>query len=725
MRLRCRRLERTLDGDSGPIKIRRDAAGVPHIHGATTNDALRGLGFCHGFDRGLQMALGRIIGSGRAAATLEASDALVALDTLFARLDLARGAKIQIERMAPHNRERLEAYCDGVNRAFALRVPWELRLARHRPDPWRPTDAILLTRLMGYLGLAQTQGDMERALVELLQAGAPPALLEELLPGQLAMLDVELLRDVRLGTRVLAPIPAQLGLPSLGGSNAWAVAPRLTAGGAALLAGDPHLVVNQIPATWCEAVIHHGGRWCAGATIPGLPAVLVGRNRDVAWSLTYGGADATDSWVEDCRAGCCLRVVDGERRWVPFSAREEILGRRGTQPLTLSIYENEHGVLDGDPYVAGRYLCTRWAAAHGTGAASLDAMLELPFAADCEAAMTQLRTVELSFNWIVADARGSIAHQMSGRLPRRALSTTGLVPLAGWDARHDWAGFLEPHELPCRRDPAEGFVASANDDVDHLAAAPIITLPVAPYRLHRIEELLRSRDGWTAAGFEAMQMDRLSPQAARYLEVLRPLLAGDTRFDPIAGWDYVYDDDSRAAAWFEAFYTAFVERALTRACGELGAFIVHETTIAAASFGLIDDVLLRPTSAWHGAGGRDAALLQAAEDAFAAPPQTLAQRQPLVLEHLLLAGRVPRWAGFDRPTRGLRGGRAAIHQGQKLRTGGRDVLVGPSYRMVTDLGRPALRTALPGGPSDRRFSRWYASGIEDWWRGRSKTLEAR
>jgi penicillin amidase len=699
---------------------------VPHILGATTTEALRGLGFCHGFDRGLQMALGRIIGMGRAAATLEASDALVALDTLFLRLDLARGASIQIERLAPRNRERLQAYCDGVNQAFAERVPWELRLARHRPPPWQPTDAVLLMRLMGYLGLAQSQGDIERAIVELLHGGTPVELIEELLPGGLAMLDLELLRDVRLETRVLAPLPAQLGLPSLGGSNAWAVAPRLTAGGAALLAGDPHLAINQIPATWCEAVIHHGGRWCAGATIPGLPAVLVGRNRDVAWSLTYGGADATDSWIEECRAGCCLREVDGEQRWVPFSAREATLERRGGEPLTLSIYENEHGLLDGDPYVTGRYLCTRWAAAHGTGATSLDAVFELLFADDCDGAITQLRTIELSFNWIVADAGGAIAHQMSGRLPRRAEGTTGLVPLPGWDARHDWDGFLAPHELPCRRDPAEGFVASANDDINHLAATPIITLPIAPYRLQRIEALLRARADWSVADFEAMQMDRLSLQAVRYLDVLRPLLAGDERFDPIGRWDCVYDDDSREAGWFEAFYAAFLERALTSACNaETAAFILHETTITAAIFGMFDDALLRRESAWHGAGGRDAALLRAAQAAFAAPPQTLAQRQPLVLEHLLLAGRVPRWMGFDRPTPGLRGGRATIHQGQKMRTGGRDVLGGPSYRMVTDLGRALLRTALPGGPSDRRSSRWYASDVEDWWRGHSKSLQPR
>ena len=718
-----RGLERTLAAADGPIEIRRDASGVPHVRAASTAGAIVGLGWCHGYDRQLQMVLGRVIGQGRAAATLEASDELVTLDTLFRRLDLRRGAAAEVARMTPHSRALLDAYCDGVNRAFRHRTPWELLLMRHRPAPWQPADAVLLTRLMAYLGLAQTQGDTERVLVELVQAGASPALLAELLPGQLELLDVELLRDVRLGTRVLPLAAGGLGLPALAGSNAWAVAPRLSASDVPLLASDPHLIINQLPATWSEIVLQHGERWCAGATIPGLPAVLIGRNADVAWGLTYGGADAIDSWVEDCRDGSCLRVAGGERSWQPFTTRTELVERRGSEPLTLAFFENEHGVLDGDARVAGRYLCTRWSVAHDTGAASLEAMFALLDAGDCAAAVAQVRRVEGSFNWILADRGGSIAYQMSGRLPRRAAGTTGLVALPGWDPRHDWQGFVAHDALPHREDPDEGFVASANENVNHLAPAPVINLPVAPYRAQRITALLGAREDWTAADFEAMQLDRLSLQAARYLDVLRPLLAGDERFAAIAAWNCVYDDDSREAAWFESFRAALVESALTAVCGDAATFILRETTIAAASFGLLDDVLLRADSGWHGDGGRDGALLRAAEVAFAAKPTTLAERQPLVLRHVLLGGRLPAWAGFDRRTPGLRGGRATIHQGQLLRSGGRDVAIGPSYRMVTELAGTRLRTALPGGPSDRRTSRWYASGVDGWWSGRSKTLD--
>lgn len=711
----------SIAGADGPIEIRRDDAGVPHVRGASAADALRGLGYCHGVDRPVQIVLARLIGRGRAAEALGASEELVAFDKLFRRLDLGREAEAQVALLPPRCREQLEAYCSGVSDAFSRRRPWELALLRHRPDPWRPADCVTMSRLMGYLGLAQTQGDMERILVELVQGGIDEALLAELLPGRLELLDVDLLREVQLGSRVLSPAARQLGLPSLSASNAWAVAPERTRSGSALLASDPHLDVNRLPAVWYEALLDHGERWCAGATMPGLPAVLVGRSADLAWGLTYGGADAIDSWVEECRGGRFMREVDGERRWLAFRRRDELVRRRGSSPLSLPVFENEHGVLDGDPRVEGRYLCTRWAAAHGTGAPSLAAMLELPEIRDVEAAAGLLRNVEFSFNWVLADREGSIAHQMSGRIPRRRRGN-GLIPLSGWDPAHDWDGYVSPEDLPRRTHPREGLVASANEDVNELATVPVITLPLAPYRVQRIVELLRARSDWTAADFERMQMDLVSPQARRFLEVLRPLLAGDGRFDSIAAWDCAYDDDSRAAAWFETFYTALVEHALTAACGDAGRFILRETAMVAMHFGLLDDVLLSADGGWHGADGRDAAFLRAAEHAFAAPPATLAEQQPLVMGHLLLHGRVPSWAGFDRRPGALRGGRATIHQAQRLRTGGRDVCIGPSYRMVTDLAEPALRSALPGGPSERRFSRWYDSGVAEWWSGRFKTL---
>ena len=717
--LRCRDTRSTISGGDGSIVIERDAAGVPHVRASSYADTLHGLGYCHGRDRQMQIVLTRLIGQGRVAEATGKQE-LVEVDTLFRRLDFGRGAQEQVELLAPERRRQLEAYCSGVSSALERGRPWELALIRHRPEPWRPVDAILLARLIGYVGLAQMQGDTERMIIELLQAGIDEALLRELLPVGMEGLDAELVRGVRLGTPVL-PAAAAPGAPSLAASNAWAIAPQRTRDGSALLAGDPHLEINRLPAVWYEAVLDHGERWCAGATMPGLPAMMIGRSDDVAWSITYGCGDAIDSWVQECRDGCFARDVDGERRWIAFDRREEVILRRGAEPVTVTVFENEHGVLDGDPHEEGHHLSTRWASGDGTGGASLAAILELPEACNAEAAAGLLREVEFSFNWVLADRAGAVAHQMSGRIPRRRRDS-GLVALAGWDPDNDWLGFVAPEDLPRQVSPAGGFVASANEDVNHFGNVPVITLPTAGYRAARIAELLGARADWTVADVERMQMDLLSLQARRYVDVLRPLLAGDARFEPIAAWDCVYDGDSAEAAWFERFYVALVEQAFVAACGEAGLFIVAETGMIAGCFGLLDEVLLRPDSAWHGAEGRDARLLRAAEHAFTAPASTLAELQPLLLGHLVMSGTLPPWLGFDRRPGAMRGGRATIHQGQQLRIGGRDISVGPSYRMVTDLASSALRTVLPGGPSDRRFSRWYASGVADWLTGRSKTL---
>ncbi len=83
---------------------------------------------------------------------------------------------------------------------------------------------------------------------------------------------------------------------------------------------------------------------------------------------------------------------------------------------------------------------------------------------------------------------------------------------------------------------------------------------------------------------------------------------------------------------------------------------------------------------------------------------------------------LPDWMGFNHGPVTLRGGRATIHQGQIFRVAGRETNWSPSYRFITDLAQPTTRTTLAGGPSDRRFSRSYASDVADWVAGRFKTL---
>jgi penicillin amidase len=714
----------TLRGEA-PIEIARDSNGVPHVRAQTEADAYRGLGSCHATDRALQVLLIRVIGRGRASELLAGSDEMLRSDLVFRRLNLGGDAEAEVERLSPPDRVLVQAYCDGINEVLSRRIPGELRLlTRVRFEPWTIADTILVSRLAGYVSLAQSQGELERLLAELVQAGLPLRHLEALFPGALRDLDLDLLRSVRLGDRLVPEtIRWATAVPHAVGSNNWVISGSRTASGAALLANDPHLEVNRLPAVWYEAAVDLGDRWWAGATMPGLPSMLIGRSDRLALGATYAFMDAIDSWVEECRDGRFRRVLDGEERWLPFDRRQETILRRGGDPVEVRFHENDHGVLDGDPEVPGRYLTTRWSSGSGTGAASLAASFAILRAGTVEEAMSVVGRIETAFNWVIAGPGGRIGYQMSGRMPVRREGANGLVPLPGWDPRNDWAGTVPAEDLPRALDPPEEFIATANEDRNHLGRAAPINAPMAGYRAERIAAILAERSNWTVADSQALQMDTYSTQAERLLEVLSPLLADGPAAETLRSWDRRYEPESVGASLFEELYGELVDGVFGAVLGaEAFRHLRSETGILADFYLNLDRVLLDPDSPWFEQEGRDAVLARAAERALAKPAAPWGERQRFVMRHLLLGGRLPRALGFDRGPLSLRGGRGSVHQGQIYRAAGRETSFAPSYRLITDLAERAVHTALAGGPSDRRRSRWYASGVADWLAGRLKTI---
>jgi penicillin amidase len=707
------------------IPIKRDAHGIPHVYAQTEADLYRGIGYCHGVDRGMQLLLTRIVAEGRASELLQANDETLRMDAFFRRQNLRAGATDEIAKLDERGRLLALAYCEGVTRALNERPPWELKLAGYRPAPWTVEDLVLLTRATGFLGLAQSQGDMERLLVEMAHAGVSRAHLEELFPGQLGLLDLALVGRVTLGDRL---VPEELRwtnvLPRAVASNNWAIAPRKTAKGQAIFANDPHLEVNRLPNVWYEIVVELAERYWLGATIPGIPCLLIGRNNDVAWGATYTFLDGIDSWIEDCRDGRHRRVKKGRDRWVPFSVRSEVIRRKRKPDVTLTFYENEHGVLDGDPHTPGLYLATRWASGSETGAASLASSFDMLRATDATSAMALLGKVETAFNWVVADRHGNIGYQMSGRMPVRREGWSGLVPVPGWESANDWQGIVPPEDLPRSLNPESGYITTANQDLNHLGKVAPINLPMGPYRAERIDALLAARDDWTAADAEVMQMDVTSLHAERFMAVLRPLLpATPAAADILRTWDCRYDFPSVGATLFERFYRGLVREVFGAICGaDVIRHVMGETAILADFYYNLDRVLLAEESIWFGGEPRDAIYARVLARSLDGPLTTWGSEQRVLMKHLLFGGRFPAWLGFDHGPVPLRGNRATIHQGQVYRSGGRVTSFAPSYRMVTDLGAPTIRTCIAGGPSDRRFSPWYTSGMLDWITGRFKTL---
>lgn len=714
------------------LSIARDAHGVPHIDAARFDAAMWGIGYCHATDRTTQILMMRTLGQGRVCELLSDSDESLQIDKFFRRANWHNNIEQQVGMLDDETRRVSQTYCDGVNAGLAARKMYALKLLGLRPEPWTIADSILIMRMTGYLTLVQSQAEVERFFIEMVQAGVDNERLAELFPIDPDSFDRDLIMSVSLGERIVpTDVLWKIALPRTMASNNWVVAGRKTRSGKPIMANDPHLEVNRLPNVWYEQCVKWGkdssrdSGYMIGMGMPGLPGVPVGRNDKVAWGATYTFMDAVDSWVEDCQDGMYRRGSE----WQPFAERKETIRRKSNDDLELVFYENQHGVLDGDPTIPGRYLTTRWSAAEA-GAATLIASLKMPCVSSSEQAMQHLGAIESAWNWVIADSDDNIAFQMSGLLPRRTASWNGFAPAPGWDPKFDWQGYVGLQDLPRCLNPDDACFVTANQDLNRFGNAKPINMPMGDYRARRIEGLLHDRDDHDVESTRQIQLDVFSDQARLYLDILLPLIA-ETFCDSIGRtalqkWDLQYDLESRGAVLFECFYSAlrqqvfgasgFGEQVLEHLSEQTGIFIDFYQNF--------DRVLLNPQSTWYDDNDRDQAFVAAfkvAQEKYTGARWKDVNTLPFVNQ--LFQGKLPKIFGLDTLPIPLAGGRATPRQGQIYTSNGRQTSFAPSVRMVADMSESCLHTSMAGGPSDNRFSRWYKSGIAGWQKGIYKVLE--
>ena len=303
--------------------------------------------------------------------------------------------------------------------------------------------------------------------------------------------------------------------------------------------------------------------------------------------------------------------------------------------------------------------------------------------------------------------------------------------MPGWDPSYDWRGFHPPEALPRVLDPQQGFFVTANQDLNAFGKAMASTAPMGDYRARRIAQRLADEGPHDLDSFRAIHMDTWSLQAEELLAVFLPMLPDSPGKVQLSAWDRRYEPESTEPVLFEAFYWALVEDVLGG--GGMGSAVAQhlraETGIFIDFYQFVDRILLDEDSPWL--DGRDQAEVVCAAFARAeesvgqgrssrGPAATWGQHNEVTMTHMFFNGKLPAFLGFDAGPIALRGGRATPHQGQVYSSGGRTTSFAPSVRVVVDFAEPGMRTAGAGGPSDRRFSRWYTSGLAGWLAGEYK-----
>ena len=473
-------------GDS--VVVLWDSLAVPHIIARSDSDLFFALGYLHARDRLWQMELERHAAEGRLSELF--GSRFVGTDRSLRTLEMTRIARVAAAKNWPGIVPTGNAYARGVNAWIARgRLPPELVLLRHRPEPWSPVNSY-------EVGLLQAW-DLHSDGRELAQAQAVRRL------GAAKAADLVPVYPDSAPT--ILPQERE-GHPHA--SNSWVLGPGRTRSHKPILANDPHLTLRA-PSVWYLVGAHAPGYTAVGVTVPGAPVVVLGHTAAIAWGFTNGMVDDVDYVIEQLDADSThSRTPTG---WAPLEVVTETLSVRGARPVIYTRRRTIHGPLVDAAWMpdSGRALAMRWVAQDPVDV--LGALLAMARATDRASFARAIETFRSpEQNVIYGDTAGNIAYWLAANVPIRRGGRDGTLPVPGWKEAASWTRYLSSAELPHFTNPADGFIVTANNKI----VGPRFPFYIGndwelPYRAQRIREMVSRDSAATAASVAREQLDRV------------------------------------------------------------------------------------------------------------------------------------------------------------------------------------------------------------------------
>jgi len=762
------RADARIPGLTDSVDIRYDARSVPHIFAKNELDAVRALGYVVARDRLFQLELQSRAGEGTL--TELVGDVALPADQETRRLGMPRAAEARMKTIDTTGAlyRILAAYAEGINAyrtsLATAQLPMEYKLLQKTPREWLPIHSSHLLNRMGYtlahspieLDLLQARalvGDSaaralwdssspvqepiqpaprnvpREALTALYSPGTPDTSAQRMVaalgsaPGAL--------RFVRDGAPT-ADERFALQQERAFASNNWAVSPSRSTSGKAMVAGDPHLELT-LPSIWYEVhLVVPGAMDVGGVTIPGLPGVTIGYTRAFAWSFTNTGGDVMDFWRETVNDAARPTTYELDGAQAPLEARvEQYRNAKGNVIATDTVYYTHRGPMrkQGSEWLsmrwtvleAGNELLGFYQGLHAATASAFLDSLAAYYAAPAQ-------------NMIVADTAGTIAIRSTGKHPIRANKGRGTDILDGRTRANDWMGFRTVAQYPQSFNPAQGYLASANQEPVDPQLDSLYLGTDAHYEIWRalqINRLLRADSTMTPDKMRAFHTDPGSVRADRLVPAFvaaaqARVQQGDTSKSlkaaesMLSAWDRRYTRDNTGARLFE---TAMV-RAMTLLWDE---FIPagKDAAVVRPSESRLLQLVGDAGNAWWDdkrtgdvREDRDQLLARALAQAYdtlvtefgdpAKKPWTWGTVAPAKPRHLL------RLDGFSAPDVPVDGGRGTLNPS----TGSRRANFGASWRMVAELdASPRIRAVYPGGQSGNPGSPRYLDRLAMWGNG--------
>lgn len=613
--------EISVEGLHDTVEILRDEWGVPHIYAKNMHDLFFAQGFTLAQDRWWQMEFWRHIGSGRIEETTGRDDDLLEADILIRTLGWRELAEQEVELCDEETMAYLQAFADGVNAYITSRNYGDLALEysvlrlvgkRIHIEPWTPVDSLVWGKVMAWdLTRGGNVEEIRMTIYELIGQEMTDQWMTPTWPFgerptivQLEDLDIAVqTRSTEGGNETITATEPQI--PSGGdwndisfvfgkgrgvGSNNWVVSGNMSESGMPLLANDPHLGI-QLPSIWYEIGLHclpDNGQLpfdVTGFTFAPIPGVVIGHNDFIAWGVTNTGPDVTDLYKIKVNPENPLQYEwNGE--WRDMTVRQETIRFAGSgKTVNIQVRETHLGPIINDNELDEETkevlgfnnedpLALRWTGLEPSNMSR--AVVGINNATNWEEFRSALQYWDVpSQNFVYADTEGNIGYQMPGRIPIRAGSHSGLLPVPGWTDEFEWQGYVPYEKLPSVFNPRQGYIATANQAVvspeyydwlaQELGAGRNYVFSQDwdyGYRAQRIVEMLEANAPHTIESYERIQGDNKLISATEIIPYLAALEFDDELTearDWLLEWDYQFDMESPQAALYAQFWARLLE----------------------------------------------------------------------------------------------------------------------------------------------------------------------
>jgi penicillin G amidase len=609
-----------LPGLRTSVEIIRDTDAIPHIYAQNKADAFFSLGYVHAQDRLWQMEFQRRLGQGRLSEFL--GEMMVPADSFLRTVGIYRSALNDWKTYPRESREIIDAYVAGINAFLGThsgsQLPPEFTFLGVKPELWSGPDVLMWSKMLAW-NLSGNFG-MELLRTDIIQAvGAERA--RQLLPdysegGPDIVLDQSGVGNHQAIMTAAKEVRTLMGVATLNssgiGSNSWVVDGTKSVTGKPILANDPHLGTS-IPSIWYLAHISAQDLDVIGATIPGLPAVVIGRNQSIAWGLTNLMADAQDLFRERLDPSGSLAEFKGQME--PMQLITETIKVKGQPDIQHLVRLTRHGPLISDAINAAEAklpdeqhltplqpLALQWAGLDQQDT-TIEALLLVNQARNWDQFLEALQLYDTPpQSFVYADMEGNIGYHAAGRIPIRRETGDGLLPKEGWSGTYEWPGWIPFDDLPHAFNPPDHLVVTANNrPVPDSYPFYLGGDWVPPYRAQRITDLLESKVKVSLDDQVPIQGDTTSLLARELLPELLPQLNpqdADQRqaLDRLTSWDGKVQGDSAAAAIFEAWYQKLPHAIIGDELGADLALHYEENFSFASRF--LAQILKERTSVW-------------------------------------------------------------------------------------------------------------------------------